>query len=234
MILQLNQGKLDGKQIVSAENLNETHQPHTPMRLEGPTMLTTYPESTQVSYGLGWVITDYRGKPMIAHGGMIDGFRIQITLFPKQKLGIALLNNLHETRMNQALTNTLADHLLKLPTERNWNDYYLQVEADEAKTKQEQNRLRAERRNAEIPAEVPLKKLVGKYAHPAYGTGEIKLIQGTLTWTWSSFSAPLEHWSGNTFRVTSGFFEDEIVPFEIEREAVLGLTVRGIPYLRQP
>ena len=63
----------------------------------------------QLAYGMGWLIYDYRGKKLISHGGMIDGFRVQITFLPDEDLGVAVLCNLHETRMTQALTNSLVD-----------------------------------------------------------------------------------------------------------------------------
>ena len=58
---------------------------------------------------MGWLVYDYRGKKVVAHGGMIDGFRVQITFLPDENLGFAVLSNLHDTRMTLAVTNTLID-----------------------------------------------------------------------------------------------------------------------------
>ncbi len=47
------------------------------------------------------------------HGGIIDGVRLQLTMVPKKKIGIAILCNLHRTAtVTQALTNKLLDLLL--------------------------------------------------------------------------------------------------------------------------
>ena len=70
-----------------------------------------------MSYGMGWVLEDYRGVGLCSHAGAIDGFRVQITLVPKEKIGIVILANLHFTRMNLALSNSLVDLLLGLPRE---------------------------------------------------------------------------------------------------------------------
>src|SRR5262249_2676483 len=68
----------------------------------------------------------------LSHGGAIDGFRVHMTLVPKAKMGIALLNNLERTQMNLALSNTLVDQLLGLPF-KDWNTHHLDVvKADEA------------------------------------------------------------------------------------------------------
>src|SRR5262249_25170138 len=74
LLFQLGDGTFRGTRLVSAKNLAETQQPHTIMRLEGSGR-AMQPETFQMSYGLGWVIQDYRGQHMIAHGGVIDGFR---------------------------------------------------------------------------------------------------------------------------------------------------------------
>ena len=61
----------DGKRLVSVASLHETRRPHTPMPLDDPGIGPTYPDAVQVSYGLGWVVFDRRGSPVLAHGGQI-------------------------------------------------------------------------------------------------------------------------------------------------------------------
>ena len=62
-----------------------------------------FPDTTQMSYGLGWIVLDHRGHKLLAHGGALDGQRAQILLAPRSKLGIGVLSNLHQTPMNLAL-----------------------------------------------------------------------------------------------------------------------------------
>ena len=70
---QLAGGVLDGKRYVSASALAETHAPQIVMPLDHE--LARLTETTQMSYGFGWRISDYRGKPLWDHGGAVDGFR---------------------------------------------------------------------------------------------------------------------------------------------------------------
>src|SRR5262249_61815766 len=98
---QLGDGTFEGKRLVSAANLAETHTPQFALRMDDTTR-AMHPETNQMSYGMAWVIQDYRGRLLVSHAGAIDGFRAHITLVPKSRLGIVLLNNLHETRMNLA------------------------------------------------------------------------------------------------------------------------------------
>src|SRR5262249_51049595 len=119
---QLSRGTWNGKRLLAAKHLAETHMPQIVVRVEG-FVKEANPETLQISYGLGWVVQDYRGELMVVHGGAIDGFRAQFTLMPKEKLGIVLLNNLDGTSMNIALSNTLIDRILGLP-QKDWHAFY--------------------------------------------------------------------------------------------------------------
>src|SRR5690554_8044896 len=50
-------------------------------------------KSAQASYGLGWSITDYKGKRVITHGGATDGFNTAMYLMPELELGIIVVGN---------------------------------------------------------------------------------------------------------------------------------------------
>ncbi len=130
-IFQLGDGRWGGRRIVSAANLAETHTPQMVIRLEGIER-ELHPETVQMSYGMGWVLEDYRGVGLCSHAGAIDGFRAHITLVPEKKIGIVLLNNLQATRMNLPLSNALVDLLLGLPR-KDWNGLCAEaVRKDEA------------------------------------------------------------------------------------------------------
>ena len=120
----------DGKRLVSVKNLTETHTPQNLIRMRGSAR-SMNPDTVQLAYAMGWLVYDYRGKKVISHGGMIDGFRVQITFLPDEKLGFAVLCNLHDTRMTQALTNSLIDLYAGLEA-KDWNAYYRKVVDDEA------------------------------------------------------------------------------------------------------
>ena len=80
----------------------------------------------QLAYAMGWLVYDYRGKKVVSHGGLIDGFRVQITFLPDEDLGFAVLSNLHDTRMTLALTNSLIDLYCGLQA-KDWNAYFRKV-----------------------------------------------------------------------------------------------------------
>jgi CubicO group peptidase (beta-lactamase class C family) len=224
-------GAVGGKQLVSVKNLAETRAPHTVMRKD-ETVGPIYPNSHQVSYAMGWVVYDHRGKLVVAHGGIIDGFRAQVTLLPDEKIGFALLNNLHDTKMNIALGNALIDHLLGLEP-RDWNTYFLKVEQDESEAKRaEIDRRNAARRPGTTPG-APLDRYVGEYHNPAYGTGRVIQRSGRLVWEWSSFQSPLEHFQNDEFQIAEGYFESQLVEFAVVNGRPAALRAMGVVFERK-
>jgi CubicO group peptidase (beta-lactamase class C family) len=192
-------GKIGPKRLVSAAALGETHTPQMVLRLEGVDRLL-HPDTDQMSYGMGWVIQDYRGHRVVSHAGIIDGFQVQVTLVPKERLGFVVLANLHQTRMNLALGYKLLDHLLGIKAKRrDWDATLLRVmrqkEAESAATLQ--RRLAA--RHRDTHPSLSLGAYAGTYEHPAYGSGDFRLEKGKLVWHWSTFTWPLEHFHYDTF-----------------------------------
>ncbi len=228
---QLGGGVADGKRLVSATNLVETKTPQTVMRKD-ETVGPVYPDSIQVSYAMGWVVYDHRGHLVVAHGGIIDGFRAQVTLLPNEQIGFALLNNLHKTKMNIALGNSIIDHMLGLEP-KDWDGYFLKVEKDERDAEQAAiDRRNKARRPGTVPS-VPLDRYAGEYHDAAYGTGKVTLANGKLVWEWSSFRCPLEHFQDDVFRITDGYFEDQLVEFAVTNGRPSKLRTMGVVFERK-
>jgi len=228
---QLGDGTIRGKRLVSEKSLNETHTPQMIIPLEGATRAMN-PDTHQLSYGMGWVIQDYHGHLLVSHAGAIDGFRAHITLAPKDGLGIVILSNLHQTRLNLALSNSLVDLLLKLPS-RDWNSYLAKIVQEE----QVAARARAEefwskRRQGTKPS-LELTAYVGAYKEPAYGTARIRLEKGRLVWEWSTFRCPLEHFHFDTFIAKNDILGDPPLIFTLNRDGdIASLKVIDVEFKR--
>ena len=91
LLLHLGQGEYHSQRLLSVEQIKQIHSPHalvpesdsapvTGFRLEG--------------YGMGWFVGTYRGRPASQHGGGRVGYGSQVWLFPEQKLGVVVLQNL--------------------------------------------------------------------------------------------------------------------------------------------
>jgi CubicO group peptidase (beta-lactamase class C family) len=225
--LQLNVGVYGGRQIVSAANLRETHKPQMPIPWDGSTRALN-PESKQLSYGMGWVIQDYRGQKQVAHAGLVDGFRAHVTLLPEVKLGFVILANRHETRLNIALSNTLADLFLDLPA-KNWNAYYGDLVARE----ESESRLRRAQRDAQrklgTRPSLPLAAYVGSYDEPAYGTAKIALENGALSWQWGTFKSPLVHFQDDIFTLADELLDGVQVQFTLDTDRNIATMRVALP-----
>lgn len=223
---QLHNKTVDGKPLVSTRNLEETHTPQIMLDMDAVDRMQ-FPETHQMSYGMGWVIQDHHGYRLWQHAGAIDGFRCHFTLVPKAKLGIVLLNNLHHSRMNIALSNGLLELLLRLP-HRDWNEMVSEAEKkdNEEAEKKESDERRKRQRGTQPSRE--LGGYVGDYEHPAYGIVRVTLEDGALIWHWNRFHAPLTHYHYDTFLLPIEMMGEPRVVFTLDqRGAVTRMKVLG-------
>ncbi len=192
-----------GERLISVRNLHETRRPHTPMPLDDPGIGPSYPDAVQVSYGLGWVLFDRRGVPVLAHGGQIDGFRAVFLLLPTRRLGVVVLANKDRTLMPVALAYTIADLVIGGPT-RDWNAHFKAIEAT---------------RDVLPPLPVgvkpglPPERYAGTYTEPAFGEALVTNQDGELMFAWSTFRTKLVPAGGHTFRMTDGHLAGRSVEF---------------------
>jgi CubicO group peptidase (beta-lactamase class C family) len=225
--LQLADGKFQGKEIVSAKNLRETHAPQMVIRLQD-NVRDMNPDTVLMSYGMGWVLQDYHGHLEVSHAGAIDGFRAQVTLMPDDHLGIVLLNNLHFTPMNLAVSNQIIDLLLGFPG-RDWNGYLsAQVEKAEL-AKAKALRDRESRRKPGTKPSHELAAYVGLYEDPAYGQASISQDENGLLWKWHQLSGDLDHYQDDTFTLYNDFLGNPDITFSIDAAGhVAGFRITGV------
>jgi CubicO group peptidase (beta-lactamase class C family) len=208
---QLAEGSWNGKRLVGAAALKETHTPQIALRVEGINR-DLNPETNLMSYGMAWLIQDYRGKLLLSHAGAIDGFRAQVILLPKEGLGIALLFNLDQSRINLALGNTLVDLYLGLP-KKDWDAYFLGAVRKEEATARALVEARRARRKPGAKPPLDLPAYVGTYEHPAYGRARVTAEDGGLVLRWSGFKCALEHLEDNTFVAADDALGSPLVTF---------------------
>lgn len=200
---QLGDGTVDGKRLLSAAQMTELHSPQMVISMDGPTGVPGYskannPETNMMSYGLGWVIQDYRGRLLVSHGGSIDGFRSQVALLPKEKLGLAIVSNLGRTSLPEALRNNLVDLLLELP-KRDWNEHYQEQLKKQLAEQRAKDKERDAKQHKGTKPSRELSAYAGTYEEPAYGKLTVVANKEALELRWSSFTARLEHFHFDTF-----------------------------------
>ncbi len=116
MVFQLNEGKYEGSQLVSASIVRATHEPQ--ITLDNPPFYIDYPCINSQAYGMGWYLDEYRSHHRIHHGGASMGYSNYITLFPEDRIGIVILSN-RQVLMPVELMYYASDILLELP-QKDW------------------------------------------------------------------------------------------------------------------
>ncbi|HEX5270075.1 MAG TPA: serine hydrolase [Gemmataceae bacterium] len=223
LMFQLDEGRYKGNRLVSAEALRETHTPQIVLRADGINR-DLNPETNLSSYGMAWRIQDYRGTLMLSHAGAIDGFRAEIILLPKERIGIALLCNLNQSRINLALGNTLADLFLGLPR-KDWDGYFLGVVKKEQAASRQSFVKRWGERDVSVKPSLPLPAYEGFYEHPAYGKARVSAEGGGLVLRWGRFKWSLAYYRGDTFLVSEDFFGETAVTFEVRDGRATAMTL---------
>jgi CubicO group peptidase (beta-lactamase class C family) len=224
-------GRSATKRILPMEIIAEMHRPHTVIPLEGFSRILN-PDSVQLSYAQAWIVQDYRGIKLVQHGGLIDGFRVHLTMLPDLKIGLGILTNLHDTRMPLALSNLVIDYVLKFPP-KDWNAYYGAVVREDEKAKEEAAMRLERERDPNSKPSVALNQFAGEYEHPAYGTCRIVASGSQLRCDWSSFKVTLEHISGDRFLARNLYLNDPLVEFSIGEKKVKGLRFLDMDFARK-
>ncbi|HKQ78155.1 MAG TPA: serine hydrolase [Blastocatellia bacterium] len=231
--LHLNDGVVGGKRLISSENLREMHTPQMVIRNEGRWKLF-FPESetSQLSYGLGWFINDYRGHKLVMHGGTIDGFRASVMLVPKSKVGVAVVANLAGTQMPEATCYNIVDLMLGLP-KKDWNAY-ISEEAKNLEAAQAKNQLaRFGKRHSNTKPSRDLAAYSGVYEDRAYGTAQVLLDGDKLIIKWSNFKSSLDHFHYDTFTAADDALKGEQAIFALGADGeVSGMNFLGVNFKR--
>jgi CubicO group peptidase (beta-lactamase class C family) len=153
----------------------------------------SFEELGPMSYGLGFIVSSYRGQRIVWHSGSIDGFSALMSFLPRKKAGVIVLTNLTGNRpVPVCVTRNVLDRLMGLEP----IDWASRAKEADKKAKDESDaattRARGERRAGTSPSH-PLIEYSGTYAHPAYGTVSVTLPSDRLVLAWRGASAPLAH-----------------------------------------
>lgn len=81
-------------------------------KLWQPFIKTSIEAGSKEYYGFGWMIDEYKGHKLIAHGGANIGFRSVFTHFVNDGLSIIILTNTDEANP-RAIANALADYYFR-------------------------------------------------------------------------------------------------------------------------
>ena len=199
--LNLNEGKVNGEQVLDSAVVREMHTPQITMR--------AYPSDKNrlmPAYGLAWGSSSYYGHYRVSHGGAIDGFRAEVTLMPLEKIGVVILSNKNGATLTALMVTEVFNRILdtgnkNLIAEALERRKQGMEQAEEAESK------KGETRKTGTSPTHSLEQYVGSYEHPGYGIIEVSFEDEQLVVMYNNIKSNLEHWHYNVFNAT-GYGED--------------------------
>ena len=207
--LQIANGTIGGKRLISSRLVDEMHAPQTIIRIDSASRAFN-PETHFSSYGMGWFLEDYRGREVVHHGGNVDGFTALVAMMPEEKFGVVILTNMNGTGLPANIMHKVFDLQLHAP-DRDWSgDAYKRLEQQRARALAAQARAGAPKKVEGGKPSLALSEYTGTYADSLYGEIVVTEQGGRLQMTFGpTWRAPLEYWNAENFRVK---FDTPVLP----------------------
>lgn len=195
VMLQLGEGKLDGKQICDAALLRAQTKPLIPFGTASDTRQETLP----IGYGLGWFVESYRGRLHVQHGGGIDGFIAHVGFYPFDGLGVVALANRDGTGLPAMIDQIVADRLLQLG-DKDWAGEAAQAMAKAKAAEASAKKAGADtKQGGDQPPSHPLADYAGVFADAGYGPVTVRVDGERLVIADGDKRYPLRHVARETF-----------------------------------
>lgn len=211
-----------GKNLLSAQRVEEMQVPQM-LIPKTPYESCLYPSAQFLTYGLGWIMHDYRGLKVVEHPGSVDGMRALVAMIPEKNLGLVILTNLQSTAITHVLKNKIFDQYLEL-SGHDW-----QVDFLKAFRAIKEHYITAEAKKEELRVKgtkpsLPLEHYVGIYKNDLYGDLKISLKNQRLYLEVLSVWGGLSHWENNHFRIDIA----ESIPAQpVKASAIFGLNAQN-------
>ena len=202
LITWVNGGKFNGTEIIPSGYSAQATS--SQMSMGGGTPSKENPDIFLSNYGLGWMLSSYRGHMRIEHGGGIDGFITSTGFFPSDSIGIFVVSS--QGSVTTSIRNFIADRMLKLPY-RNWSQQLLTAaKKGAAEAKLLPNADSINRKPGTKPSH-SLEDYTGSFENKGYG--QVKIFQERDT-IWMDYneggkrtSSYLQHHHYDVFRIRS-------------------------------
>lgn len=200
MLLQLDSGKYEGKQILPWAVLQRTRDINI---LTGSRKSPVFPTHFR-GYGLGVYATDYNGRQVYWHTGGAFGHVTNVCFVPEEKLGISILTNNDNQHFFEALRYQVLDAYLGVPyvdrSRQQWNFFVPMKKKNESDLSALQ--LRVNKKNS---PEAKPDDFTGNYYNTVYGKITISKNGALLSCRFQhhpELIGTLEYMDNNEFRLT--------------------------------
>jgi CubicO group peptidase (beta-lactamase class C family) len=200
--LHLNQGEINGRRVVSESQVAEMHSPQ--MIVRSPPYAAVSGFSEHWAYGLGWFLTEYRGRKLVMHTGGITGWRSGMVMLPEERLGVAMVSNSHGAHLPNTLVPALAfsvfDRVLGLG-DVDHSAEWLHATKNGLKQLRDYEASLLEQKDGTTGPGIESDRMAGRWTHPAFGEMNLDPDNGRIRFA-GVIDGALEHWRDDLYRVT--------------------------------
>lgn len=208
---QLGDGVYAGKRLVSSAALRVTHSPQTIIAAGelGPVdSLVTFN-----TYGMGWIVQDYRHALVWQHGGNTLGMTAAVGMLPEHKFGVVVLSNMAGSQLPGLLMTYLFDRELKAPARDISAEAFARYTVQRRRADSAEKAQLAQRTPGGKPP-LALTAYAATYADSLYGEATVSVKDDHLVLTRGDWTGPLTYWNDNNFRWSelSMFVKFEVAP----------------------
>jgi CubicO group peptidase (beta-lactamase class C family) len=224
--VNINNGKLDGKQILPAAVVMEAHRPLVPAKgnVRGMTL---------VGYGFGWNVFTIGNDTLLAHGGGFPGFSTHMSFMPGKKVGVVVMAN--NSELGGGMTEFAAAEIYSILLGQGTTSADSMAAVRQQIERAKANLLADLSRRAARPQNLPypLSAYTGTFDNPIMGRLEISLVDGRLEARMGAAWSRIEVFNNtnNQLRVEL-FGNGEVVNVEMKDGKAATLTISGTTFTR--
>ena len=231
--MNMNDGRLNGKQVIPAELVRAAHTGYTQTKREDP------PFTGEGEYGLGWQIGKYRNEKVIYHHGGFTGYSSHFSYLPDKRIAVAVVTNSDAVggRTGHLLATYAYDWWLETADLEGEYDKQLLALVDayeRRKTGSHGSALERSKRTWQLSK--PFADYAGKYRHDMLGTIEIVPQEKALAVNMgylSTVATPFTEKDTIRVEMLPGG-NGEVIGFKEADGKVVSLTYGGVTFTRVP
>jgi len=225
LLMQLDSGRYEGKQILPWQVLQRTREMQT---ITNSTKSQFFP-SHYTGYGLGIFQRDYNGRQVFWHTGGADGFVTNTCFVPEEKLGITILTNNDNQNFFEMLRYQILDAYMNVPYVNRSKMFLADFVKGHTQNVQKINAYKARVKNNTAP--LPLNNYTGDYENGLYGSITIAQDKNNLKInfaTHQNLTATLQYMDNDEWLLTYSNPAFGIFPlkFKTEGNKILSVDIK--------
>jgi CubicO group peptidase (beta-lactamase class C family) len=190
-IVQMDSGRIDGRQVFPAEAVALSHRLIAKHTVEASRHFGPFDRE---GWGAGWDIGAYKGEPMVSRFGGYSTTRSHLSFLPARRIGVvAQTTGTGASAATDLIGALVYDLEAGRPTAR--HDASARLDAMIAALPGLRSRISTSdstRRARQLPLRHPLEAFAGTYFHPAYGTFTFAVRDRALAYEWGVLAGPAE------------------------------------------